>query len=727
MYELAKPPYPITDWSPVKTVTPLDGPVCKLFSRLQTAHGLFRPFNSWGHPNVENDFFLCGCKPYSLVVDARGSFATAPSQTSFWICPEVCWSLRPDMIKGVSLQNPVFVNTLGHTSGLFIFGLLIVLLLKSGGRLPTRQKTASLLASCLALLWNVGSLIGLASIQRDGQVADWLVALNFSVLSLLPAVLLSVLLKHSRPFLTRFGYGISLCAITLHFAELRLQSARLHETALLVVTIGFAALGAAVLLVVSIPQQPHKRTSITDVICLMLFTVSFLHFGYGHSRTAWTSEVAWHHAGIPLALIVLLRDYRRLVAETFIRFIANAGLAGLFAVCLYWVNESGKLVARASGNGFLAALLVVFFCCLLILFAYLRAVLQKQLTRYVFGRGDLNLYSKKILQASSECDTEDEFLERASTEISSFVEAERFQLVADTAKAPNGVTPLDTEVTAPPTRWAEIELPLRFSRGDTLTLLLGRRRGSRRYLAEDINSLQSLTSLVIEQVERLRANQLQHLAQEAELRALQAQVNPHFLFNALNTLYGMINRESFEARRLVLNLADLFRYCLQRDRTLIPLGEELEIVQAYLEIESLRLGDRLTFYVTATPHARSAKIPALSVQPLVENAIKHGISKLNANGRVHVIATEENGFLKISVHDNGPGLDSNSSTSGLGMGLENVRQRLCLWYGAASDLKIDSNPQGCVVTISIVMNPAKPSDRLPVTPARAMSEPARRL
>jgi len=552
------------------------------------------------------------------------------------------------MIEGVSFQNPVFVNTLGHTSGLFIFGLLIILLLKSGGTLAPRQKAASLVASCLAFLWNVGSLIGLAFIQRDGQVADWLVAANFSVLSLLPAVLFSVLLKHSRPFLTRLGYGISISSVVVHFADLRLQSARLHETALLIVTVGFAALGVTVLILVSIAQRPDKRTSITDVICLIIFTFSFLHFGYGHSRTAWTSEVAWHHAGIPLALIVLLRDYRLLVAETFIRFVANAGLAGLFAICFYFGNESGDLVALARGNGFVAALLVVAFCCSLILFAYLRGILQKQLTRYVFGRGDLNVYSKYILQASSESNTEEKFLERAVTEISRFVEAEQFQLVGGTAKALEEAPQRDAEPIARPIRWAEIELPLRFSRGDTFTLLLGRRRGSRRYLAEDVNLLRSLTGLVIEQVERLRANQLQHLAHEAELRALQAQVNPHFLFNALNTLYGTISRESFEARRLVLNLADLFRYCLQRDRTLIPLGEELEIVQAYLEIESLRLGDRLTFEVTATAATRGAKIPVLSVQPLVENAIKHGISRLSANGCVQVIASEETGLLKLS-------------------------------------------------------------------------------
>ena len=617
------------------------------------------------------------------------------------------------MIEGVSFQNPVFVNTLGHTSGLFIFGLLIFLLLKSRGPLATQGKSASLLAAGLAFLWNFGSLVGLAFIQRDGAVADWLVAVNFSVLSFLPAVLFSVLLKHGRPVLTRIGYGISACSILLHFAEIRLPSAPLHEAALLIVTVGFAALGSAVLVFVPVAQRPDKRAFVTDVFCLIVFALSFLHFGYGHSRTAWTSEVAWHHAGIPLALIVLLRDYRLLVAETFIRFIANVGLAGFFAACLYLANRSGELIPRAKGNGFLAALLIAAFCCSLILFAYLRSALQRQLTRYVFARGDFNECSKHILQASSESETEAQFLDRASTEICRFVEAERFQL-AESSSIPA------------PRRWAEIQLPLRFSRGDTLTLLLSRRHGSRRYLAEDINALQSLISLVVEQVERLRADQLQRLAHEAELRALQAQVNPHFLFNALNTLYGMISRESFQARRLLLNLADLFRYCLQRDRTFIPLGEELEIVQAYLEIESLRLGDRLMFEVTAAPQVREVQIPVLSIQPLVENAIKHGISKRSANGRVEVIAKDEDGALQIMVRDNGPGLDGSSATGGLGIGLENVRQRLRLSCPAGSDLTIESNAEGCVVTIRIVRASAKPSGRIPTASAYPIPEPVRR-
>ena len=105
--------------------------------------------------------------------------------------------------------------------------------------------------------------------------------------------------------------------------------------------------------------------------------------------------------------------------------------------------------------------------------------------------------------------------------------------------------------------------------------------------------MRRLGSVIVESVERFRSEELKRLATQAELRALQAQINPHFLFNAFNTLYGTIDRGSFEARRLVLNLTDIFRYFLQGDRSFIPLSEELRIIKAYLEIEALRLGDRL--------------------------------------------------------------------------------------------------------------------------------------
>src|SRR5262249_52424666 len=152
---------------------------------------------------------------------------------------------------------------------------------------------------------------------------------------------------------------------------------------------------------------------------------------------------------------------------------------------------------------------------------------------------------------------------------------------------------------------------------------------------------------------RFRAAEMQRLVSEAELRALHSQINPHFLFNALNTIYGIIPREAAGARRTVLNLADIFRYFLQSDKILIPLSEELKIVRAYLEIERVRLGPRLETTIQVDKEAEQILIPVLSVQPLVENAIKHGLSTRSDEGWLRVTAQVANDVLHIVVEDSG--------------------------------------------------------------------------
>ena len=157
---------------------------------------------------------------------------------------------------------------------------------------------------------------------------------------------------------------------------------------------------------------------------------------------------------------------------------------------------------------------------------------------------------------------------------------------------------------------------------------------------------------------------------------MQAQINPHFFFNALNTLYGTIDRRSEEARKLVLNLAEVFRYFLGGERTCIPLAEELRIVHAYLEIEALRLGDRLETSIEVGDSALSVLIPVLSVQPLIENAVKHGVALKPGKGRVSMRANVTNGELHIAVSDTGLGFDHAKLADydeGAGMGLDNVR------------------------------------------------------
>lgn len=210
--------------------------------------------------------------------------------------------------------------------------------------------------------------------------------------------------------------------------------------------------------------------------------------------------------------------------------------------------------------------------------------------------------------------------------------------------------------------------------------------------------------MVSEQVERFRHEALKRLLSEAELRALQSQINPHFLFNALNTIYGTIDRTSQQARRMVLNLAEILRYALQTDRQFIQLNEELKIVRAYLEIEKLRLGDRLEIAWSVSEASGSALIPVLSIQPLVENAVKHGISVKREKGIVRIFAEQRSAGLYIAVEDTGGGFQLEGGmrdSKRTGVGLDNVRQRLKLYYGDDAELKIRSDTTGSLVSFII--------------------------
>jgi two-component sensor histidine kinase len=301
--------------------------------------------------------------------------------------------------------------------------------------------------------------------------------------------------------------------------------------------------------------------------------------------------------------------------------------------------------------------------------------------------------------------SEEELLTRAAAEVAHHLHTDRFAVSTHLESDP---VPERPSVLFKTRRHgedfsAEARIPLRFSSGDLRYLVAGSRRGGRRYLSEDLEDMRRLGAVIVEQVERFRAEELRRLVSQAEFRALQAQINPHFLFNALNTLYGTIDRRSQDARRMVLNLADIFRYFLQGDRVTIQLSEELRIIQAYLEIEKLRLGDRLETELIVSESAQAAMIPILSIQPLVENAVKHGIAAKEGPGRVSLTAEKTDLGLRIRVEDTGVGFEESSKHSGegAGVGLENVRRRLSLCYGAAAALEIQSTGAGSVVTFFI--------------------------
>ena len=196
---------------------------------------------------------------------------------------------------------------------------------------------------------------------------------------------------------------------------------------------------------------------------------------------------------------------------------------------------------------------------------------------------------------------------------------------------------------------------------------------------------------------------LQELAVSAQLAALRAQVNPHFLFNSLNSIAQLITVDPEKAEACVERLGEIYRYLLQRAHAdFVPLADELRVAEAYLDIEHARFGDHLIVEEKIDPPARSVLLPSLILQPLVENAVKHGISPKMGGGRVTIEARLDDGDLRLAVSDTGVGVRQQATMFDRGVGLSNVRDRMLHLYGNDYLPEVRTSPDhGTTVTLRI--------------------------
>lgn len=193
--------------------------------------------------------------------------------------------------------------------------------------------------------------------------------------------------------------------------------------------------------------------------------------------------------------------------------------------------------------------------------------------------------------------------------------------------------------------------------------------------------------------ERLRRSEQEALLARAELRLLQARIEPHFLFNTLAVVVELLDSRPAAARTMLLNLVSLLRGALANThRETVPLDEELRLLGAYLEIMAERMGPRLAYLIEADEAARHAALPPLLVQPLVENAIRHGLEPKLDGGRLRIGARREGNRLVVEVADSGAGIAD--AAKGCGVGLANIRERLANRYGAEGRLDLAANADG---------------------------------
>ena len=206
------------------------------------------------------------------------------------------------------------------------------------------------------------------------------------------------------------------------------------------------------------------------------------------------------------------------------------------------------------------------------------------------------------------------------------------------------------------------------------------------------------------ELEKLR---LAVVAKDAQLRVLLAQVNPHFIFNCLNSLRALILEDPPRAQSMVTELANMLRYSLQSGKTeAVSLETELEAVSAYLKLEAIRLEERLRIKIDIDPRSLETRVPPMLLQTLVENGVKHGVARLPHGGEIRVASRMQNGALKIQVRNSGQLAESTGSTR---VGLENIRQRLQLLYGDAASLVLRNQDAEFViaeVSIPLAKSPA---------------------
>jgi two-component system LytT family sensor kinase len=202
---------------------------------------------------------------------------------------------------------------------------------------------------------------------------------------------------------------------------------------------------------------------------------------------------------------------------------------------------------------------------------------------------------------------------------------------------------------------------------------------------------------------------------ESRLRMLKAQIHPHFLFNTLHDISGLMATDRNAARAMMGRLEELLRIAVKDQADdLVPLAQELKFLQCYLDIEKMRLGERLTVHLEVDPATLSALVPSMMLQPLVENSVKHGIAKFSRRGWLRITVRREGDQLHLVVEDSGPGIRGASKT---GVGLSNTEARLNHYYSSRQSIRYINLPtQGLRCEIVVPFSEAVPplTDRVVV-------------
>ena len=635
-----------------------------------------------------------------------------------------------------------------------------------------------LATAVLGLLWNIGAfatygLKGFALASPN----PFLSAVSFTALGFLPAVVVhSVLLSRlsdKERKLTRVismaAYCLSSTAGLFHFYDAIVFRSGPSLWALRLLTFGYV--GLLIVLFLATRRQVGWKKAVW-ASALAVFAVSALHLSHQHEAGAepWFTELVGHHASLPLALAILYEDYRFAFADIFLkRALALLVLAGLgFGVYIALVspflnvhNPRGQIDVRAVGA------LVGLWIITTLLYPHFRRGVNWFVDTVMLRRADYSQLRLDVARVLTEHETPNQVLDGVCAVLAPALSAHEIrwgEIAGDelgatlsswstesasgkslgdslgNGQALEGVAPLSESFGDTCVRLMDrqgdssalVYLPT--SEPPYCKLMIGMLGGGRRLLSDDVAMLETVAVMMARRIDALRVTherceqnlreqEINKLATEAQLRALRAQVNPHFLFNALTTIGYLVQTAPDRALETLMKLTSLLRGVLRADGEFVTLGEELTLIAAYLDIERARFEERLRVSVDVPDQLLSLRLPSLLVQPLVENAIKHGITPSRFGGEVTIRARLEAGSadakangerLSITVSDTGIGASEIELARGRrrGVGLSNIQERLNCYGEQSGSLRIKSTPgEGTVVELMV---PVMGSDHLAV-------------
>jgi hypothetical protein len=615
------------------------------------------------------------------------------------------------------------LNLVGFVTGTALYAMLLALVLRGpfsirrslgeGGRSLGGGGPLPLATAVLGLIWNLGELSAYA-LPRLGvfpeSIALW--AISFPALGLLAAVVVhSVARELPRGFaLTAIAYGCSAAASLLHLTTVITGDPEPSSLAFLLLTICYGLIIVA-LAVLTRAQANGQR--VLWVLALALFAVSASHLGRFHAGDdGWAVELVGHHAAIPLAFAILYQDYRFALADLFLKRAIT--LIAIVAIAFAGYSVVSTLPAGPLAAGVLMALWVAT--------SLVSPWLHRRIVRFVdqslLGRVDYAELRGTIGQALQAQNSVEGVLAGACERLANALDARQVWWVEEVA-ASRADRMVISEATVPTT-----DLPRYVVRIGDLT-------GGRRLLSDDLALVDSVLGLAARRIDQirltheryevqLREEEMLKLTAEAELKALRAQVNPHFLFNALTTIGYLIETAPPRALNTLMQLTALLRGVLRSEGEFTTLGRELELVEHYLKIEHERFEERLRVGIDVPQALRHHRLPTLVLQPLVENAIKHGVAPSKTGGDVEVTASlvaspstslraspstslRASHQLQLTVRNTGAPLHGASErVSGDHVGVDNVRRRLAGHYGDAARLTLTTEPNGQTIA-QIVM------------------------